>query len=538
MKNGIYMSGNSDMMYVGQLFRAGADESDAVIAWGDNAAAPAGPDHLRFLFMGSGLEGQEVTRITGNGEFGVGNFDLAGVQPTEKLDVLAGRLRLRALPSSVPANTMTKVLVVDDSPSPSGERGVIKWRDISTIGGADCDWDITSSEHVVSAYNGMNVNGAPCDPDDGSAVAIGLTTPKAKLDVYYTGATNHGLSGNLATNSAYRNTAGGRGILGSASTPFSTQFATGSFYGVHGQSGNAETSYGVYGDAVISPTSTSNANEVVGVVGSANGNSKASTAIGVKGRAIGGLTNTYAIWSEGAQFSTTAGTWTTSDAQLKQNVEPQQGALGIIRELRPSTYTFRTEEFQFLQLDQGLQHGLIAQEVEAVLPELVRPVLRPADIDSTGNVVTPSMELKAVNYEMLIPIMISAIKEQDEQIAALREALASCCSATEAGSALPQTNKALNSAGNDLFGSDKLHIQPNPFNERTTVYYTVDRGGRTQLLANSSDGRDLRVLQEASLEAGSYQFEWDTTALAPGMYYVTLLLDGQPVVKKAVKVDR
>ena len=57
-------------------------------------------------------------------------------------------------------------------------------------------------------------------------------------------------------------------------------------------------------------------------------------------------------------------------------------------------------------------------------------------------------------------------------------------------------------------------------------------------LANSSDGRDLRVLQEASLEAGSYQFEWDTTALAPGMYYVTLLVDGQPVVKKAVKVDR
>lgn len=89
-----------------------------------------------------------------------------------------------------------------------------------------------------------------------------------------------------------------------------------------------------------------------------------------------------------------------------------------------------------------------------------------------------------------------------------------------------------------LNGNEKLRIQPNPFNESTTVYYTLDRGGRTQLLANSADGRELRVLQDANVEVGSYQFEWNTASLASGMYYVTLLRDGQPVVKKAVKVDR
>ncbi|MBL7940300.1 MAG: hypothetical protein JNL43_13140 [Flavobacteriales bacterium] len=46
------------------------------------------------------------------------------------------------------------------------------------------------------------------------------------------------------------------------------------------------------------------------------------------------------------------------------------------------------------------------------------------------------------------------------------------------------------------------------------------------------------LLHEATLQAGDYQYEWDTTNLAPGMYYVTLLLDGQPLVKKAVKVTR
>ncbi|MBX2972945.1 MAG: hypothetical protein KF797_07575 [Flavobacteriales bacterium] len=77
---------------------------------------------------------------------------------------------------------------------------------------------------------------------------------------------------------------------------------------------------------------------------------------------------------------------------------------------------------------------------------------------------------------------------------------------------------------------------PNPFNEPPTVYYTLERAGRMQLLVNSADGRDLKVLHEATQEKGDYQFQWDTNALVPGMYYVTLLLDGKPVVKKAVKV--
>ncbi|HRH71201.1 MAG TPA: hypothetical protein PLB89_16985, partial [Flavobacteriales bacterium] len=81
-------------------------------------------------------------------------------------------------------------------------------------------------------------------------------------------------------------------------------------------------------------------------------------------------------------------------------------------------------------------------------------------------------------------------------------------------------------------------IVPNPFSEPPTVYYTLDRGGRMQLIANSADGKQLNVLQEATMQAGNYQYAWDTSALAPGMYYVTLLLDGQPMVKKAVKVTR
>ena len=40
------------------------------------------------------------------------------------------------------------------------------------------------------------------------------------------------------------------------------------------------------------------------------------------------------------------------------------------------------------------------------------------------------------------------------------------------------------------------------------------------------------------MNPGDFQYEWNTDELAPGTYYVTLLLNGETVVQKAVKVSR
>ena len=72
--------------------------------------------------------------------------------------------------------------------------------------------------------------------------------------------------------------------------------------------------------------------------------------------------------------------------------------------------------------------------------------------------------------------------------------------------------------------------------DQATIYYHLERSGRMQLLANSADGKELRVLKEAQMEAGNYQHDWATAGMAPGVYYVTLLLDGQPITKKVIKI--
>ena len=72
---------------------------------------------------------------------------------------------------------------------------------------------------------------------------------------------------------------------------------------------------------------------------------------------------------------------------------------------------FETEEFGYN--DYNPQVGVIAQEVQAVLPEVVS--IAPFDMDINGNSKSGENYL-TVKYEKLIPLLIQAINERQEQI--------------------------------------------------------------------------------------------------------------------------
>ncbi|RTQ48535.1 tail fiber domain-containing protein [Hymenobacter gummosus] len=96
---------------------------------------------------------------------------------------------------------------------------------------------------------------------------------------------------------------------------------------------------------------------------------------------------------------------TTSDQRLKEQIRPLGGALARVQALRGVRYTFRHAQYPALNLPQGEQIGLLAQEVETVFPELVS---------------TDAQGYKAVNYAQLAPVLIEALKEQQRQIEQLR----------------------------------------------------------------------------------------------------------------------
>ncbi|MBP8823749.1 MAG: T9SS type A sorting domain-containing protein [Flavobacteriales bacterium] len=82
----------------------------------------------------------------------------------------------------------------------------------------------------------------------------------------------------------------------------------------------------------------------------------------------------------------------------------------------------------------------------------------------------------------------------------------------------------------------RLRIIPNPVAELTTLEYHVPTAGRVSLVVSSSDGKPLGTLREEQAEAGMYSYTWNTTQLAAGTYFCTLVVDGNVVVQRAVKV--
>lgn len=123
-----------------------------------------------------------------------------------------------------------------------------------------------------------------------------------------------------------------------------------------------------------------------------------------------------------------AGTVTsTSDARTKKDVKDVENALALVNQLAGKTYNFKDDAEK--GLPSGKQYGFIAQELEQVIPELVEDVLAPGTpIDeelteeqiANGEVhkdkTTPDTTFKSVNYIGMIPILVEAIKEQQELI--------------------------------------------------------------------------------------------------------------------------
>ncbi len=96
-----------------------------------------------------------------------------------------------------------------------------------------------------------------------------------------------------------------------------------------------------------------------------------------------------------------------SDERLKQNITEITSSPEIINRLRPVSY-FWNETGKKKGGNAQLQYGLVAQEVEKVLPNIV-------STDNDG--------YKSVNYNELIPILLQTVQEQGKKIEELQKAL-------------------------------------------------------------------------------------------------------------------
>ena len=98
----------------------------------------------------------------------------------------------------------------------------------------------------------------------------------------------------------------------------------------------------------------------------------------------------------------------SSDKRLKENIKPLDNALDKINKINGVEFDWKKlteKEKETIHGNTGHDVGVIAQEIEEVLPEVVT---------------TRDNGYKAVKYEKIVPLLIQAIKEQQQQIEELK----------------------------------------------------------------------------------------------------------------------
>jgi len=396
-------------------------------------------------------------------------------------------------------------------------------------------------------------------------VGIGTTAPSYKLQVngsaygIYGSGTSYGVVG-----------AGGTyGVYGSG-TSYGVYGYSSSNYGVYGNSGylgvyGSGTTYGVYGYSSANYGVYGYSSSGYGVDGQSYSNYggyfSSTNSYGLRAATTNGY---YAGVFDGNVW--TSGSYITSDRKMKKNIQDLSNAMDIINKLKPKDYEYLTDgKYTSLNLPKGTHYGLIAQDLEQVLPNLVKEaprelrvsapdeVIKPVSDDGTasastasaqslhlptkGKVITETINVKAVNYEELIPIMIKAMQEQQAMIQKQQKQIDELKSMITTSSANSGTSDELaTKTANFNSGAYIKQNAPNPFLQNTAIqYYIPSSAKQAQLIVYSIDGRQLKSF---SLNNGMNQVTIDGGTLSSGQYVYALVVDGKKVDSKQMVLTK
>jgi len=108
------------------------------------------------------------------------------------------------------------------------------------------------------------------------------------------------------------------------------------------------------------------------------------------------------------------GTINTSDAREKENIKDISYGLADVMKLRPVSFTWKNDK------EYGTKLGLIAQEVEPVLKEVVKKEYFTTRDEKTSKNNKTDEYRYGIYYSDIIPVLIKAIQEQQAEIESLK----------------------------------------------------------------------------------------------------------------------
>ena len=206
----------------------------------------------------------------------------------------------------------------------------------------------------------------------------------------------------------------------------------------------------------------------------------------------------------------------------------------LLRNIQVHTFDYITQNAYGLNLPHGNHYGVLAQEVEQVLPNLVKTFNQPARVDSLGNVLSQEKDIKAVNYQEFIPLLIAAFQKQANDIDSLKAAL---------GMLQPLQKANIDNNGNNTGLSvelENIHAivlnqnEPNPFAEQTTITWNVpapEKGALDAVLMfYDNTGSILKTVKINETGGGSLLVYG--SKLSSGIYTYSLVVNNKTIDSK------
>lgn len=231
-------------------------------------------------------------------------------------------------------------------------------------------------------------------------------------------------------------------------------------------------------------------------------------------------TDKFTVSGAGDVWAKSVTTW--SDKTLKENIVTITGALSKVLQLQGYTYNFKPADTT--EINPEKQMGLLAQDVESILPEVVS---------------TSDKGLKGIAYDNLVALLIEAIKEQDKKMAQLRSDLDSCC-------AKPSQNKLMDQGGhgsNDKESTLQIELantnnfflyqnEPNPFTGSTVIRYFIpeNAAGAIYMVFYDMYGKEVNKIEVK--EKGFGKIEANTENLAQGIYSYSIIVNDKTIETK------
>ena len=493
----------------------------------------------------------DVKFVTNSIERGIltkaGNFGLGTMNPTAQLHT-NGNVRLEGLGNN---DTLNRIIVQDFS-------GNLSFRNANTLSGGGTN--IFNSDGLLTGARTMTMSGNTLNFTEGNGVSITtmptFNTSNPLLSLIHNSSPTNNFSGRMGLNINVSTP----GLLSTANMGMNIDC-----YGSEHENNGLRILTGTVneyfnrGALIITQGGTLN-NTGLDVRSNAPFSSTG-TSVGILASASGG-TNPFSGVFNGTSAQV-GGVFQISDQNVKVQIKDINGALAILDKINPKVYQFDNSKYPTLNLSKNVDsYGVLAQEMEQVLPQLVKSVPIPRELDDKNSYSFSEETVKAVNYTELIPITIAAVKEleakieiqnnailenaalkmeltsvkeqlavYDEKFELLEKVIAQLCENGCEG-----LNKFNQSLENNTEVPVLFQSIPNPTYDEALIYYNlVSDKSNAEINVYSEEGK-VFISKQLESKVGKGKVKLSVVNLPSGIYFYSLVIDGIVIDTKKMQI--